>query len=128
MEAADEDSACSISLLHFICDEQLQLLQVPKHVRQYSTNLITLSFLWQLTITASCKKLRDALILPSISRLGQYSSGMSVETSCLDLSYLTAKKDSLEEWQTSKNCYDFYDPVSIFILLLVFIMVKVLAS
>ena len=32
LEAADEDSACYISLLHFIC-EQLQLLQVSKHGR-----------------------------------------------------------------------------------------------
>ena len=44
LEAAGEDSACCILLLHFIC-EQLQLLQVPKHGRRYSTDLITLSFL-----------------------------------------------------------------------------------
>ena len=47
LEAADEDSAYCILLLHFIC-EQLQLLQVPKHRRRYSTELITSSFLWQL--------------------------------------------------------------------------------
>ena len=46
LEAADEDSACCIILLHFIWDGQLQLLQVPNHGCRYSTNLITLSFLW----------------------------------------------------------------------------------
>ena len=33
LEAADEDIACCTLLLHFICDEQLQLLQMPKHGR-----------------------------------------------------------------------------------------------
>ena len=98
MEAADEECACCISLLHFIGDEQLQLLRVPKHGHQYSTNLITLSFPWQLTSSALFKKLRDTQTLPSISRLRQYSTAMLVETSSLDLSYLTARtKDSPEE-------------------------------
>ena len=56
---------------------------MPKYGRPYSANLITLYFLCQLTISALYKKLHDALILPSISRLCQYSSGMSVETSSL---------------------------------------------
>ena len=98
LEAADEDRAYCTLLLHFICDEQLQLLQMPKYGRRYSANLITLYFLWQLTSSALYKKLHDTLILPSISRLCQYSFGMSVETSSLDLSYLTAKtKDLLQE-------------------------------
>ena len=98
LEAAGEDSACCTSLLHFICDEQLQLLQMPKHARRYSANLITLYFLWKLTSSALYKKLHDTLILPSISRLRQYYFGMSVETNSLDLSYLTARtKDSLKE-------------------------------
>ena len=60
--------------------------------------MIALYFLWQLTSSALCKKLHDTLILPSISRLRQYSSGMSVETSSLDLSYMTARtKDLLKE-------------------------------
>ena len=41
------------------------------------------------------KKLHDTLILPSILRLRQYSSCMSVETSSLDLSYLTARTKDL---------------------------------
>ena len=94
LEAADEDSICCILLLHFIC-EQLQLLQVPKHGRRYSTELIMLSFLWQLTSSVLYKKLHDTLILPSISRLSQYSSGMSVEASSLDLSYLTGRTKDL---------------------------------
>ena len=31
LEAADKDSVSCTSLLHFICDEQLQLLQMPKY-------------------------------------------------------------------------------------------------
>ena len=69
LEAADEDIACCTSLLHFICDEQLQLLQMPKHGSRYSTNLISFYFLWQLTSSALYKKLHDTLILPLISRL-----------------------------------------------------------
>ena len=84
LETADEDSACCTSLLRFICDEQLQLLQMPQHGRRYSANLITFYFLWQFTSSALYKKLHDTLVLPSISRLRQYSSGMSVETSSLD--------------------------------------------
>ena len=91
LEAADEGSANCTLLLHFICDEQLQLLQMPKYGRRYSTNLITLYFLWQVTSFGLYKKLHNTLILPSISRLRQYSCGMSVETSFLDLSYLTAR-------------------------------------
>ena len=33
LEVPDEDSACCTLLLHFICDEQLQLLQMPTHRR-----------------------------------------------------------------------------------------------
>ena len=51
---------------------------MPKHGRRYSANLTTFYFLWQLTSSAIYKKLHDTLILPSISRLRQYSSGMSV--------------------------------------------------
>ena len=69
LEAADEDGAYCTSLLHFFCDEQLQLLQMPKYGRRYSSNLITLYFLWRLTSSALYKKLHDTLMLPSISRL-----------------------------------------------------------
>ena len=62
LEAADEDSVYCTLLLHFICNEQLQLLQMPKYGRRYSANLITLYFLWQLTSSALYKKLNDTLI------------------------------------------------------------------
>ena len=62
LEAADEDRVYCTLLLHFICDEQLQLLQMPKYVRRYFANLITLYFLWQLTSSALYKKLHDTLI------------------------------------------------------------------
>ena len=74
---------------------KLQLLQVAKHGCRYSTNVITLPFLWQLTSSAAYKKLRLILILPSIARLRQYSAGISVDTCQLDISYLTVRRNDL---------------------------------
>ena len=54
---SDQDEFNCAYLLQFIC-EQLQLLQVPKHGHLYSTDMITLAFLWQLTSSALHKKLR----------------------------------------------------------------------
>jgi len=59
--------------------------------------MLTLSFLWQLSSTCLYKKLRAVLILPSISRLRQYSSGLSVETGALDLSYLISRTKALAD-------------------------------
>ena len=70
---------------------------MPKYGRRYSANLIALYFFCQLTISALYKKLHDALILPSISRLRQYSSGMSVETSSLGLIIFDCKNKRFAE-------------------------------
>ena len=88
---SDQDKFNCASLFQFIC-EQLQLLQVPKHGYRYSTDMIILAFLWKLTSSALYKKLREVLILPSITRLRQYSAGMSVDTCHLDTSYLVSKE------------------------------------
>ena len=90
----DQDEFNCASLLQFIC-EQLQLLQVPKHGHRYSTDMIILAFLWQLTSSALYKKFREVLILPSITRLCQYSAGMSVDTCHLHKSYLSMQRNDL---------------------------------
>ena len=77
--SADEQSSHDISFITFMVG-QLKLYQNPKLGRRYSVVLITTSFLWQLTNTALYKKLRQLLILPSVSRLRQISSCISVET------------------------------------------------
>ena len=61
-------SESSLALVKFIV-EQLFLVNIPKHGRQYSSSLITTAFLWQLTSSSLYKKLRSLLILPSISYL-----------------------------------------------------------
>ena len=91
-----EEEVTDSNLIQFIV-EQLQLSQKAKHGRRYSVNLLTLSFLWQLSSTSLYKKLRDILILPSISTLRQYSSGLTVKTGALDLSYLATRANNLSE-------------------------------
>ena len=84
----------SLSLIRFGI-EQLQLLQVQKHGRRYSVELITTAFLWQLTSTACYRKIRQVLILPSSSRLRQFSAGSDVSTSIVDLKYLKLQSEGL---------------------------------
>jgi len=90
------ETIANIALLNFII-EQLQLLFKPKEGRRYTTTLITMAFLWQLTSTSLYKKLRTVFILPSMSRLRYYSSGLSVESGLLDLSYLKERIKDLSE-------------------------------
>ena len=49
---ADEDAT---SLLEFVI-KQLLLIQVSKHGRRYSANMLTTAFLWQLTSTSLYNK------------------------------------------------------------------------
>ena len=70
----------SLSLIRFVI-EQLQLLQVQKHGRRYSVELIATAFLWHLTSTVCYKEICQVLILPSSSRLRQLSAGSDVSTS-----------------------------------------------
>lgn len=85
-----------LSLLFFLC-EQLRLMQVSKHARNYSTSLICTSFLWQMTSTGLYKKLKDVFLLPSIRRLQQLSQNTSVRPCRLDTEYLTRRTSHLTE-------------------------------
>ena len=89
-EQCDENKA----LVKFIV-EQLKLYQTPKLGRRYSAEMFTTAFLWQLTSTALYKKLRELLILPSVSRLRQISGSISVQTGKLDLTYLKERTSHL---------------------------------
>ena len=57
--------------------------------------MITFVFLRQLTSSALYKKLREILILPSITCLWQYSAGMSINTCHLNTSYLSVRRNNL---------------------------------
>ena len=59
-----------------------------------------LLFLWQLTSTALYKKLRQLLIPPSVIRLCQISSYISVESGKLDLAYLKQRISHLPQIET----------------------------
>ena len=76
----------NMALVKFVV-EQLRLYLSPKLGRRYSVELITTSFLWQLTSTALYQKLRWLVIVPSVSRLRQISSGINVETGKLDVAH-----------------------------------------
>lgn len=94
-----ESDCCDLTkveLVKFLI-EQLQLMQMAKQARRYSTYVITSTFLWQLTSCCLYKKLRELFILPSISRLRSYSSCLSVEACSLDMSYLKQRTESLKE-------------------------------
>lgn len=83
-------------LINFLI-EQLQLMQLPKQARRYTTASITTAFMWQLTSCSLYKKLRELFILPSVSRLRSYSGYLSVEAGSLDIRYLKQRTEELEE-------------------------------
>ena len=85
-----------VNLLKFVI-EQIKLIQVPKQGRRYSTDLLTVSFLWQITSTSLYKKLRQLLVLPSLSLRRKLSSGMTVESGKLDLEYLKLRQAELTQ-------------------------------
>ena len=94
--AKQDNSDCNASLIDFIV-EQLQLFLLPKERRRYSTKTITMAFLWQLSSTSLYKKLRDLLILPSMSSLQTYSSGLTVKSGNLDVHYLKQRIEKLSD-------------------------------
>ena len=77
----DEDF--HVPLVKFII-EQLNLIGVQKNGRHYSTEVMTTSFLWQLTSTSLYKTLRKLFILPSIGHLQKLSVGNDVKSSTID--------------------------------------------
>ena len=82
------------SLITFLI-EQLHLLSLPKESQRYSATTITTAFLWQLASSSLYKKIRELFILPSLSRLRVYSSGLSVKSGLLDLNYLNHRTENL---------------------------------
>lgn len=68
--SSEHPDAFLISLLKFLVE---QLVQIPKHGRRYSSNMLTTAFLWQLTSTSLYKKLRLLLVLPSLGSLHRLS-------------------------------------------------------
>ena len=76
-----------LPLISFVL-EQLKLAFVSKNVRRYSSRTITTAFLWQLKSSWLYKKLRQLLILPSISLLRKPSTDFDVQSRRLDLTYL----------------------------------------
>ena len=91
-----ETHELSLPLINFLI-EHLQLMQIGKHGRRYSVNMLTTSFLWKLISTALYLKLRDFFILPSCSRLHNLSCQTTVETRVVDLQYLQRSKDLTEQ-------------------------------
>ena len=92
----DSKHAMEVCLIRFLI-EQLRLLQCPKNGRRYSPNILTLSFLWQLTSTALYKKLRNLLILPSVNHLKKLSAGLNVDSRTVDVAYLQLHSKDLAE-------------------------------
>lgn len=84
-----------IFLVEFII-EQLQLFQIEKYNRRFSTNLLTTSFLWQLTSTSLYKKLKALFILPSIRRLQQLNVVNNVGQGEIHYKYLKERTVGLK--------------------------------
>ena len=88
--ASQNIEASQVQLVQFII-EQLQLMQLNKHGRRYSTGMMKTAFLWQLTSNSLYKKLRMFFLLPSVRRLQSLSAGTSVATGSIDLGYLNER-------------------------------------
>ena len=91
MEYHDE---FSFRLLSFIID-QLKLLCIPEQARQYSMNIIRISFLWQLTSSSLYKKLHEFFILLSVRCVQSLSSSAAVSSGQIDVEYLAQKTQNL---------------------------------
>ena len=83
-------------LVQFVC-EQLRLCQLPVNGRTYSKELLMESFLWFMTSHSAYVKLKDLLILPSVRRLQQLSSGTSVAPSEVDMQYLECRRKNVSD-------------------------------
>ena len=81
-------------LIQFII-EQLELCKVKPHARRYSANLISTSFIWQITSTSLYRKLQNIFILPSMSSLRELSRSLNVECCDIDMEYLRNHSSNL---------------------------------
>ena len=93
-EIDESNSIPSMHLIKFII-EQLSLLQCSKHSRRYSSELITLAFLWKLNSSSLYNRLSDVFILPSTRRLQQLSIDLNVDTRKVDITYLKQRTSDL---------------------------------
>ena len=93
-EIDESNSIPSMHLIKFII-EQLSLLQCSKHSRRYSSELITLAFLWKLNSSYLYNRLSDVFILPSTRRLQQLSIDLNVDTTKVDITYLKQRTSNL---------------------------------
>ena len=91
-----EDPNISFGLIQFLL-EQLKLVAVDKGARRYSSDLITIAFLWKLTSTSLYTKLSNFFVLPSIRRLQQLSCSDHVETNVIDIQYLKQRTATFTE-------------------------------
>ena len=72
------DKNNSFGLIQFLL-EQLKLIHIDKGALRYSSDLLTVAFLWKLTSTSLYKKLSNFFVLPSIRRLQQLSCGTTLK-------------------------------------------------
>jgi len=86
-ETDDDNSSSWIHFVKFVI-EQLHLLQLSKHGQRYSSDLITMAFLWKLTSSSLYKRFTDVFFLPSTRRLQQLSVDLNVEARQVDITYL----------------------------------------
>ena len=68
--------------------EQLKLRHINKGARRYSSDLLSVAFLWTLTSTSLYKKLSNFFVLPSIRRLQQLSCADNIESCSIQMQYL----------------------------------------
>jgi len=82
-------------LIQFIT-EQLDLCQKSNFSRRYSSSLISLSFLWNMTSHSLYARLREIFILPTPRRLQQLSSCTQVSAE-IDTKYIQKRSEALTE-------------------------------
>ena len=92
----DEKEDSELNYLIQFITEQLALCQKSNFNRRYSSNLISLSFLWNMTSHSLYARLREIFILPTTRRLQQLSSSTQVSTE-IDTKYIQKRSEALSE-------------------------------
>ena len=95
------DKNNSFGLIQFLL-EQLKLIHIDKGALRYSSDLLTVAFLWKLTSTSLYKKLSNFFVLPSIRRLQQLSCEDNIENYSVDVQYLKKRTASFSEGEKAE--------------------------
>ena len=95
-QASQDVESSQLELVQFMI-EQLQLMQVHKNGRRYSTSMLKTAFLWQLTSNSLYKKLNSFFVLPSVRRLQTLSAGTAVTSGSIDVGYLKERVKNLSD-------------------------------